>query len=307
MVRCGLALDLALGVGPATENIFKYPYSVAVDDNGRIFVADRGNKRIQVFDAEGEFLATIGGPKNQITKLSYPKALAVDASGRLYIGESGMRQPWLICLTKELVLERKIKIPYGANQIGFLDGKIAIATKDRRSNANVYLADPDGKTLATVDDIDPAEMLWRSRVNAVIDPIRGINLANEFIPRVRRYSKSGQLIQAFDYQVQPFNYEEPNSDGFLDSGENTLGKPLCYDIAIAPDGLIYLLVSKDFAKNESCNLFQFDPSGKRIGITSLSFLSSRLLIDKKGNFYFLSQMETGFLYRYRPVPNKGER
>ncbi len=301
-----LALDLMLGSGPAPNNVFKYPYSLCVDDDGRIFVADRGNKRVQVFDPEGAFLATIGGRKNNVVKLSYPKALAVDPAGRLFIGESGLRQPWLYRLSKVLTLERKIKIPYSAVGIGFIDERMAIATKDKRSNANIYMTDPEGNKVGTIDDIDPNEMLWKTRVNACIDPAAGIVLANEFRPGIRIFSSSGNLVKSFDYRARPFNYKEPDENGILDSGNNVIGKPFCYDVAVAPNGWIYLLVARDFARNESSNLFQFDPSGKMVGVISLSFLCSRLLIDKSGRFYFLSQMETGLLYRYRPIPDRGE-
>ncbi|MGH9217759.1 MAG: hypothetical protein ACRD1W_00555, partial [Vicinamibacterales bacterium] len=34
------------------------PHSLAMDSRGRLFVADRGNRRIQIFDQEGKHLAT---------------------------------------------------------------------------------------------------------------------------------------------------------------------------------------------------------------------------------------------------------
>jgi sugar lactone lactonase YvrE len=42
------------GSGPGDFNI---PHSIAIDSRGRVFVADRGNNRIQIFDQEGKFLA----------------------------------------------------------------------------------------------------------------------------------------------------------------------------------------------------------------------------------------------------------
>src|SRR5215510_15170998 len=38
---------------------FNTPHSIAVDARGRVFVADRGNRRIQVFDSDGKFLRQI--------------------------------------------------------------------------------------------------------------------------------------------------------------------------------------------------------------------------------------------------------
>src|SRR5579863_1692535 len=38
---------------------FSVPHSIAVDAKGNVYVADRGNRRIQVFDGEGNFLRQI--------------------------------------------------------------------------------------------------------------------------------------------------------------------------------------------------------------------------------------------------------
>ena len=38
---------------------FNTPHSIAVDAEGHVYVADRGNRRIQVFDGEGKFLRQI--------------------------------------------------------------------------------------------------------------------------------------------------------------------------------------------------------------------------------------------------------
>ncbi len=51
---------------------FHLPHSIAIDPEGRLYVADRANRRIQIFTPEGEFLGQwtdMGGP-NDITRAS---------------------------------------------------------------------------------------------------------------------------------------------------------------------------------------------------------------------------------------------
>ena len=74
---------------------FNTPHSIAVDAQDHIYVADRGNRRIQVFDAEGNFL-------RQITI-----DLPVDPNARPAIGNKPTQTtgtmapgaPWAICIT----------------------------------------------------------------------------------------------------------------------------------------------------------------------------------------------------------------
>jgi DNA-binding beta-propeller fold protein YncE len=82
------------GDGPGQ---FNTPHSIAADAQGNIYVADRGNGRIQVFDGEGKFLRqiTINVP------FDYERATAAigkkpgpDAKGTQAPGS-----PWAVCIT----------------------------------------------------------------------------------------------------------------------------------------------------------------------------------------------------------------
>ncbi len=63
-----------------------WPYSVAVDNSGRVYVADTSNQRVQVFDSTGAYLTTVGGNWGSTTgDLREPKGVAVDSAGNLYV------------------------------------------------------------------------------------------------------------------------------------------------------------------------------------------------------------------------------
>ena len=63
-----------LGSGPSE---FRNPHALAFDSRGRLFVADRGNSRIQIFDQDGRFLA-------QWKQFGRPSGLYIDAHDTLY-------------------------------------------------------------------------------------------------------------------------------------------------------------------------------------------------------------------------------
>lgn len=107
------------GDGPGHLN---GPHCITLDSKGRVFVCDRQNKRIQVFDQEGKYLdqmaqfgtpasifidkndvmyVAAGAPENKVTigttagkvletieGLNAPHGLTVDARGTLYVAQS---------------------------------------------------------------------------------------------------------------------------------------------------------------------------------------------------------------------------
>ncbi len=58
------------------------PHRLAIDSQGRIFVADRGNRRIQIFDREGRSL-------HQWTQFGNPSGIWIDRHDTLYVAVAG--------------------------------------------------------------------------------------------------------------------------------------------------------------------------------------------------------------------------
>ena len=69
------------GTGPGQ---FDLPHWVALDAAGHVYVADRSNARIQVFDDSGHFLSQWSGKQ-----LGRPYAIAIDHHGKAYIADGG--------------------------------------------------------------------------------------------------------------------------------------------------------------------------------------------------------------------------
>jgi sugar lactone lactonase YvrE len=74
---------------------FNTPHSIAVDAQGSVYVADRGNRRIQVFDGEGKFLRQI-----IIDVPTPPDArAAIGPRPTATTGAMAPGAPWAICIT----------------------------------------------------------------------------------------------------------------------------------------------------------------------------------------------------------------
>ncbi|CAG0927482.1 partial Serine/threonine-protein kinase PknD, partial [Planctomycetaceae bacterium] len=76
------------GQATGSEGLFYGPRSVAVDANGRVLVADTGNKRIQVFDKDGQFITQFGGGGLDQGRLDEPVGVAVGPQGNIVVADT---------------------------------------------------------------------------------------------------------------------------------------------------------------------------------------------------------------------------
>ena len=65
------------GAGPGD---FETPHALAMDSSGRLFVGDRGNNRIQIFDQDGTFL-------DEWKQFGRPSGLYIDGNDTLYLAD----------------------------------------------------------------------------------------------------------------------------------------------------------------------------------------------------------------------------
>ena len=68
------------------EGQFNSLCGIAIDNNGFVYVADTGNRRIQKFTAEGQFVLSFGTEGSRPGQLSCPRGITVD-NNILYICE----------------------------------------------------------------------------------------------------------------------------------------------------------------------------------------------------------------------------
>jgi DNA-binding beta-propeller fold protein YncE len=72
-----------------------------VDSQGRVIVADTGNKRILVFDPDGNFISQIGNEGIAVGQFEEPVGLAIDKQGNLYVADTWNQRVQVFSLDKD--------------------------------------------------------------------------------------------------------------------------------------------------------------------------------------------------------------
>ena len=111
------------GTGPGQ---FMLPHGIAVHRDGRVFVCDRENDRVQIFSPDGEFLA-------EWTGVQRPTQLVFDRRGRAFVAE--------LC--------------WRAGMLSFRRGPIAGTLPSR-----IAILDDRGTVIARLGDTGPLDPTW---------------------------------------------------------------------------------------------------------------------------------------------------
>ncbi len=121
------------GSGPGEFNL---PRDVAIAKDGRIYVVDGGNFRVQILDKDGKFIKAFGQVGKQLGDFARPKEIAIDSTGNVYVADSAFGNFQIFTSEGELLMyvgdrsERDIPAGY------MLPSGIAVDEDDR-----VYFVD----------------------------------------------------------------------------------------------------------------------------------------------------------------------
>ncbi len=76
-----------IGGPPDAPGQFDNPRDIAINSSGAVYVVDGDNHRIQVFDAQGNFIHEWGERGSGDGQFETPRGIAIDSSGAVYVAE----------------------------------------------------------------------------------------------------------------------------------------------------------------------------------------------------------------------------
>ena len=173
--RIELVEDLVFGDSDDPQSSLHQPAAVAIDDAGTVFVADRGDKRVVVFDTRGRFVRTFGQEGQGPGEFQRPSVIAV-VDGQVVVYDSQARRLSVWTTDGEHVADRVASGFRGVRRMaGTSDGQLTISylvsldTGSRIHSVGTFTV--DGEKVRDLGRFRvPPEVIWRGET-VVIAPV----------------------------------------------------------------------------------------------------------------------------------------
>jgi sugar lactone lactonase YvrE len=138
------AYEFKLNTNGAGNGELNDPRGVAVDAVGNVFIVDRGNSRIQKFDASGAYLAEVGGSGNGNGLFVNPASIGIGPLGNVYVVDRNNHRVQVFDNALNYLFQ------FGSNGNGNGEFQNArVITVDEAGN--VYVGDWDRKDIQVFD------------------------------------------------------------------------------------------------------------------------------------------------------------
>jgi uncharacterized protein (TIGR03663 family) len=199
------------GDGPLApgDGQFLEPWGVAVSGDGRVYVADTWNHRLQVFDSGGAFQAKWGSYGQTATEAYHlygPRDVAVDSAGRVFVTDTGNKRVVVYDLEGRL-LRQWGGAGTGPGQFEEPVGLAAAPANGLNADGLLYVADTWNQRIQAFDG--QGVLLWQWPVEAwygdsvtnkpylAVDSQRRLYITDPEGSLVAVFSSQGALVATF--------------------------------------------------------------------------------------------------------------
>lgn len=187
--------------------------------NGKVFVADTGNKRVRVYTSEGEFLYDIGSAGSEDGQLNEPAGLAYHPDGRLYVADTWNRRVAVFNETGEFLYNFRVRAWYNDQgnrpYLGVDPGRGYVYVSDPEA-ARVLVYDLEGNCVGSFGQPAADENAGTNQLGIAggisVDDASNVYVVDSRIGRVLRFP--------------PFPLPEELPNPVDDSGDEVIVEPL---------------------------------------------------------------------------------
>ena len=222
------------------EGELGHPRGIAVDGQGRVFIADTGNDRIVLFTAEGEFIEDWGRRGTGPGEFAAPQGIAI-RGGEVYVLDSGNRRVQRLTTTGRPLGEWTLNEAQDPYAIALApDGTVYLA--DRGAHL-VYKFTPDGQLAAQWGGEGERRGQLSKPGGLAVAADGSIYVADTGNHRLQQFTSDGTALAEW---------------GSYGRGEGQLAWPL--GLAVDKDGYIYV------ADSQNGRIQKFAPDGTPVAV-----------------------------------------
>ena len=200
LIKMILEEEFTIGEGESEEEMFSEMTSVAVDNDGNIYILDRKEKKVKVFDSAGKFVRKFGKQGQGPGEMNMPIAVQITPNNELVVEDVVNRK--LMFFSSEGEFLKSISTAKAAGLAAIvLDSKgnligQAVVPAEKKLIREIKKYDKDLNPLFTIDTID-----FTSIIEGKINPYR---LALFYV-----LGREDNIIYGYpeEYEIEIFNPE----------------------------------------------------------------------------------------------------
>ena len=206
---------------------FSHPQFLTVDDDGNIYVSDLGNKRIQKFSSDGNYILEWGKSGTLSGEFHYPSGIAV-SDDAVFVADRELNRIQKFSTDGEFIVEWGEK--------GIYDGQFFFPNGVAVNNGTLYVVDTgnqriqmfttNGTFISSFGSSGLGEGQFLTAIGIDIDDAGNIFISDKGNGKIEKFTASGEFIESliFDSPNYAFTPEaitvDPSGDMFIVNSAN---------------------------------------------------------------------------------------
>ncbi|NOX63145.1 MAG: TIGR03663 family protein [Chloroflexi bacterium] len=198
------ATQIIGGVAGPGAGQLQQPRNMAVGPDGRIYVADSGNHRIQVFNPDGSYALDWGGFGAEPGQFNEPWGIAVSEDGRVYVADTWNHRIQVFDSEGNFITQwgAFVSTDGQLGEMGVFWGPRAVAFDNEGNllvtdtgNKRVQVFDPDGVPITQFGGAGVDTGFFDEPVGLAVGPDGSIYVADTWNQRVQKFNAQYQFVK----------------------------------------------------------------------------------------------------------------